>query len=150
MPRNQGHVVTGMVRPKGEDLRLTTNLVGAVDEAISHLSNVKEKKKYTYLEFDGKDPRPESSAQALVILFVGPEPAGKPPLELAPAETMKDGQRRLEIRESASAEIRFGEGRKAAYVRRVAPGYLLFTTTSALAPGPYAFNADGGYELTQE
>ena len=150
MPRNQGHVVIEMVRPKGDDLRLTTNLVGAVDEAISQLSNLKEKKRVTYLEFDGKDPRPESSSQAVVILFVGPDPSGKPPVELAPAQTTKEGQRRLVIREGPTTEVRFGESRQAAYIRRIAPGYLLFTTTSALAPGPYAFNADGGYELTQD
>jgi hypothetical protein len=81
---------------------------------------------------------------------VGAAPAGKPPVELAPAETTKDGQRRLVIKNGAAAEIRFGDHRMAAYIRSAGPGYLLFTTTCALAPGPYAFNADGGYELTQE
>jgi hypothetical protein len=150
MPRNQGRVVVEKIRTKGDDLQLPTNLIGAVDEALSTLSNMKEKQKVTYLEFDGKDPRPESVAQALVILFVGAAPSEKPPVELAPAETTKDGQRRVVIRNGPADEIRFGDHRMAAYIRSAAPGYLLFTTTSALAPGPYVFNADGGYELTQE
>ncbi|HEY5078353.1 MAG TPA: hypothetical protein VII43_00845 [Opitutaceae bacterium] len=150
MPRNQGHVAIEMVRTKGEDLRMPTNLVGAVDEAIGTLSNLKEKQKFTYLEFDGKDPRPESSGPAIVILFVGAEPPGTPPLELAPEETTKEGPRRLEIGNGPTSEIRFGERREAAYVRRAAPGYLLYTSTAPLAPGPYAFNADVGYELTQQ
>jgi hypothetical protein len=150
MPKNQSHVVIEMVRPKGDDLRLTTSLVGAVDEAISQLSNLKDKTKVTYLQFDGKDSRPQSSGQALVILFVGPDPSGRPPVELAPMDLTKDGQRRLVIKDGPTTDIRFGERRLAAYIRRVAPGYLLFTTTSAPAPGPYAFNANGGYELTQD
>ena len=150
MPRNQGHVVIEMVRTKGGDLQLPTNILGAVDEAISTLSNINEKQKFTYLQFDGKDPRPESSGQALVILFVGSEPAAIPPVELAPAVTTKEGQRRTEIRNGPTSEIRFGERRMAGYVRRASPGYLLFTSTSPLSAGPYAFIADTGYELTQQ
>ena len=81
---------------------------------------------------------------------MGAEPSHTPPLELAPAETTKEGQRRLQIDNGPLTEIRFGERKLAAYVRRAAPGCLLLTSTGPLAPGPYAFNADTGYELTQQ
>jgi hypothetical protein len=149
MPKNLGHVATETVSPKSE-LKLPPNLIGAVNAGLGELTKDKEKKKVTYLEFDGKDPRPVSSGQAIVILFVGPEPSGKPAVELAPCEVQKDGQRRVELPGNSTTEIRFGDQRLASFVRRPSTGYILFTTTGVLAPGPYAFNADGGYELTQE
>jgi hypothetical protein len=149
MPRNLGHVATETVTTKTE-LKPPPNLIGAVNAGLDEMTQGKNKRKVTYLEFDGKDPRPESSGQAIVILYVGPEPDGKPPVELAPAETTREGQRRVELPGKSESDMRFGEQRLAAYVRRPAPGYILLTTTGVLAPGPYAFNADAGYELTQE
>jgi hypothetical protein len=168
MPRNNGHIVVETVRPKSE-LQLPTNIVGAVSEGISAIGREKEKQKVAYLVFDGKDPRPESAGPAVVILYVGPKPAGKGELELAPTETSKDGARRIEIPGGATKEqakapdeaadshdhaapvvVRIGEQRLAAYVRDAGTGYTLFTSTSTLAPGSYVFNADTAYELTQD
>jgi hypothetical protein len=168
MPRNNGHVVVETVRPKSE-LQLPSNIVGAVNEGISALTREKDKQKVTYLVFDGKDPRPESAGPAIVILYVGPRPQGKGELELAPTETYKDGDRRIEIPGNAAkapvketdeaadphahlapVAVRIGDQRFAAYVREAGPGYTLFTTTSTLAPGSYVFNADTAYELTQD
>ena len=86
----------------------------------------------------------------MILLFVGPELSGAPPVELASAETLKDGRRRVTIIGGSSTKIRFGEQRLAAYVREVASGSILLTTTVAPAPGSYVFNADAGYELVQE
>lgn len=167
LPRNNGHVVVETVRPKSE-LQLPTNIVGAVNEGISALAREKDKQKIAYLLLDGKDPRPESAGPAMVILYVGPKLPGKGVLELAPAETDKDGNRRIEIPGGAKmapkaaevpadphaqptpAEVHLGEQRLAAYVRDAGPGYTLFTSTSTLAPGSYVFNADTAYELTQD
>jgi hypothetical protein len=149
MPRNGAHVATETETDKSQ-LQLPPNIIGAVNAGLAEFTKQKEKRKVTYLEFPGKDPLPSSGGQAIVILFVGPEPHGRPAVELAPTELQKDGQRRIELTGKSETQIRFGEQGLAAYVRRPAPGYLLFTTTGALAPGDYAFNADGGYELAQE
>jgi hypothetical protein len=150
MPRNNGHVVVETITKKS-DLSLPSNIVGAVDMGVRQLANLKDKTKVSYLEFDGKEARPESSGQTMLILFVGPTPAGKPPFELAPTELQKkDGIRRIEVATAPGAEVRLGEQRLAAYVRGAGTGYTLFTTTSALSAGTYAFNADAPYELTQE
>jgi hypothetical protein len=150
LPRNGGHVATEMVREKGGDLHLPTNLVGAMDEAISQLSNVKEKRKVTYLVFDGKDPRPESSSTSMVILFAGEAPKSSPPVALAPTQVGKDGQRRIEVPENASTQARFGEQAVAGFVRSAGPGYILFTSTAQVEPGTYAFSADAAYEVAQD
>jgi hypothetical protein len=63
---------------------------------------------------------------------------------------VKDGIRRVEVGGGSTTKIRFGDQRVAAYVRRVGPGVVLLTTTSAPTPGAYAVNADGGYEFTQQ
>jgi hypothetical protein len=63
---------------------------------------------------------------------------------------LKEGQRRVEIEDIPPTPIRFVGQPLAAYVRKIGPGLILFTATSPLAPGPYAFNADDGYELNQE
>jgi hypothetical protein len=149
MPKNQGHVATETETDKS-GVQLPPNIIGAVNAGLAEFTKSKDKKKITYLEFPGKDPLPSSSGQALVILFVGPEPKGKSALELAPTELQKDGQRRIELAGKSETEIRFWDQGVAAYIRRPAPGFLLFTTTGALAPGNYALNADGGCELTQE
>jgi hypothetical protein len=167
MPRNNGHVVIVTESAKS-NFALPTNIMGAVNAGISALSEKKEKQKIPYLVFDGKVARPESSGPAMVILFVGPKPSGKAQLEIAPAELEKEGNRRIQLpdgtpapkeAEDASAEgrshlkpaeVRLGDARLAAYVRDAGPGYTLFTTTSTLVPGPYVFNADAPYELTEE
>jgi hypothetical protein len=149
MPKNLGHVASETQTSKSE-FKLPPNLIGAVNAGLGEMTKEKDKKKVTFLEFDGKDPRPVSTGQSIVILYAGPEPEGEPSVELAPAETGKDGQRRVELPGKPEAGIRFGEQRLAAYVRSPAPGYILYTTTGVLAPGPYAFKADTGYELTQE
>jgi len=172
MPKNNGHVIIETVRPKSDsDLAVPSNVAGAVTETVSAglsaLSNEKKKEKIPYLVFDGKDPRPESSGPAMVILFVGPRPAGRTHFELASAELQKEGNRRIELPAGTAAppkadaqadgrerppspEIRLGDPLMAAYVRSAGSGYTLFTTTSTLVPGPYVFNADAPYELTQE
>jgi hypothetical protein len=169
MPKNNGHVTIVTLSEKS-DLELPNNLIGAVNAGLTAFSTKKEKQKIAYLVFDGKDPRPESSAPAMVILVVGAQHPGKVRFELAPAELQKDGTRRIEIPGGAAMappkppanaapdanvhvkppEIRLGDELLAAYVRSAGPGYILFTTTSTLVPGPYVFNADAPYELTQE
>jgi hypothetical protein len=170
LPKNNGHVVVETVRPKGGDAAIPNNLLGVVNEGINAITREKNKVKVSYLVLDGKDYRPESSGQTMVILFVGAKPAGKEPFELAPTDLQKDGTRRLEIPGGAEpaapkaaadasadahahptpTEVRLGEQRLAAYVRDAGPGYTLFTTTSSLVPGPYVFNADVPYELAAE
>ncbi len=149
MPKNNGHVVVETVRPKS-DVAVPSNILGVVSEGINAITREKNKLKVSYLVFDGKDYKPESSGQAMVILFVGSTPAGKTPFELAPTELQKEGPRRLEIPGGSASEIRIGEQRLAAYVRSAGVGYTLFTTTSPLVPGPYVFNADVPYELIEE
>ena len=153
LPKNGGHVVIETVN-SASDLRLPTNIMGVLEAGLAQLAKSKGKGKVEgkvpYLEFDGKDPRPKSNGPAIILLFIGPASPDTPPVELAPAETLLDGRRRVEILGNSPAKIRFGEQRLAAYIRQVAPDSVLLTTTSALAPGPYVFNADVGYELTQE
>lgn len=148
LPRNNGHVVVETIRQKSDE-ELPTNIVAMVAAGMDQIAKESNKKKVSYLEFDGKDPRPESSGPALVLL-VGPDPTGRPQLELAATETVKDGIRRVEVGGGSTTKIRFGDQRVAAYVRRVGPGVVLLTTTSAPTPGAYAVNADGGYEFTQQ
>jgi hypothetical protein len=149
LPANQGHVATEAVTPKS-DLQLPTNIADALQMGVDHLVKAKEAKKVPFLEFPGKDKRPESSAQATTILFIGPEPAGSPPVELASEETKKDGSRAVELTSAEPGTVRFAALRAPAFVRQVSPGVILLTTTSTLAPGPYAFDADHGYELIQD
>jgi hypothetical protein len=149
LPPNLGHVVVETISPKSE-LQVPSNLADALTMGVEHLMKDKDSRKVPFLEFAGKDPRPKSSGQAVTILFVGPQPSSAPPVELAAEETKKDGTRTVEVLDGSPDAIRFGEQRMAAYVRQVAPGYTVLTTTSTLAPGPYAFNADRGYELNQE
>lgn len=148
LPRNNGHVVVETIRQKS-DVEMPTNIVAMVAEGMNQIAKESNKKKVSYLEFDGKVPRPESSGPALVLL-VGPDPTGRLQLELAATETVKDGIRRVEVGGDSTTRIRFGDQRLAAYVRRVGTGFVLLTTTSAPAPGVYAVNADGGYEFTQD
>jgi hypothetical protein len=149
LPANQGHVVTEAVAPKS-DMQLPTNIADALQMGVDHLVKAKEAKKVPFLEFPGKDKRPESSAQATTILFIGPVLTGSPPVELASEEVKKDGSRAVELTSAEPGTIRFAALRAPAFVRQVSPGVILFTTTSTLAPGPYAFNADHGYEMTQD
>jgi hypothetical protein len=149
LSRNNGHVVVETVRLP-ESFEIPPNVVEALSEGIAQPAWENGKLKITYLQFDGKDPRPASNAPAMVLLFVDPTSSDSSQVELAPAETLKDGQRRVVIVSGSPTKIRFGKRRLAAYVRHVAPGFTLLTTTSALPPGPYVFNADAGYELIQE
>jgi hypothetical protein len=148
LPRNNGHVVVETIRQKSDE-ELPTNIVAMVAAGMDQLAKESNKKKVSYLEFDGKDPRPESNGPALVLL-VGPDPKGRPLLELAATETVKDGIRRVEVGGGSTTKIHFGDQRVAAYVRRIGPGVVLLTTTSAPSPGAYAVNADGGYEFIQD
>jgi hypothetical protein len=94
----------------------------------------------------------------------GPNPAGRPlsfsswarlrmecPRSslLAPSPR-RTGKRRVEVMGGPGVKPRFGYSRLPAYVRQVAPGFIMLTTTSALEPGPYVLNADQGYELIQD
>jgi hypothetical protein len=149
LPTNLGHVVVETEGPTSV-FQLPTSLSDAVDKGLDEIAKQKQKRKIPYLEFSGTDPRPESSGQAIVVLFVGASPSWTPALELARGESTKDGKRRVEVMGGPAVRPRFGDNRLAAYVRQVAPGFILLTTTSALEPGPYVLNADRGYELTQE
>lgn len=149
LPTNLGHVVVETEGPKSE-FQLPANFSAAVEKGLDEIAKQKEKRKASYLRFDGTDPRPVSSGLAIVVLFVGGQAQAAPVLELAPAETTKDGKRRVEVMGGLGDKVRFGYARLSAYVREVAPGCIMLTTTSALAPGPYVLNADRGYELTQE
>jgi hypothetical protein len=151
LPKNGGHIVLRKVESASE-LRLPTNIIAVLEEAVAKLEETKGKgeRKVPYLEFEGKDPRPKSNEQTIIVLFIGPTPSDTPAVELAAAETMPDGRRRVELLGDSPTRIRFGEQRLAAFIRQIAPGSILLTTTSPLAPGPYVFKADVGYELTQE
>ena len=153
LPKNGGHVVVETVHSASE-LRLPTNIIAVVEAGVNELAKKGGKgnveAKVPYLEFDGKDPRPKFNGPAMVLLFIGPAPTGVPPVELAPAETLPDGRRRIEIMGDSPTKTRLGDQRLAGYVRPVAPDAILLTSTSGLAPGPYVFNADVGYELIQE
>jgi hypothetical protein len=149
MPKNAGRIVLEKVKSSSE-LRLPINVAEIDMEEEGGPARTEHKGKVPYLEFDGKVPRPKSNGPAIIVLFIGPAPADIPPVELAPAETLPDGRRRVELMGDAPTMIRFGEQRLAAYVRQIAPNAMLFTTTSPLPPGPYVFKADAGYELTQE
>jgi hypothetical protein len=149
LPRNQGHRVVETVRPE-TDAHLSLNLLEDVGQGIGLIAREKQKQKVSYFEFPGRDPRPESRGPAITLLFVGHLPSGRPPVELAPCETTKEGRRRVMIMNGSPDVIRFGETRVAAYVREFAPGVVMLTTTSPLDPGPYVFSADTGYELTCE
>lgn len=157
LPTNHGHVVAEPV-PKPDDdeeaaiaLRALKGIKGD-DDPPEETSKGKGKEKPTipYLMFDGKDPRPANHGPVIVLLFVGPASAGEPEVELARAQTLADGRRRVKIMGGSPTTIRVGEQRLAAYVRRVAPNAILLTTTSATARGAYIFNAGAGYELIQE
>jgi len=161
-------VIIESVKPPKEEGAMPGNIVGVAEAGLSALTSKSDKIKVTYLVFDGKEARPASGGQAMVILFVGSPPSGRVPFELAPTEVDKDGVRRLEIpggpaatppkgsepgegrHRGAPGDVKLGEQRLAAYIRGAGPGYFLFTTTGALAPGPYVFNADVPYELAQE
>ena len=149
MPRNGGRIVLEKVE-SSLGLKLPINVAEIDMEEEGGPAMTGHKGKVPYLEFDGKDPRPRSNAPVIIVLFIGPEPSDTPPVELAPAQTLPDGRRRVELMGDAPTMIRFGEQRPAAYVRQVAPNAILFTTTSPLPPGPYVFKADVGYELTLE
>jgi hypothetical protein len=71
-------------------------------------------------------------------------------VELAPCEPMKDGGRRVKVAKGEQGMIRLGDAAMAAFVRQVAPRCVALTTTAAPEAGPYAFNADTGYELKVE
>jgi hypothetical protein len=149
LPKNQGHFVTETIKPDA-NLHLSLSVIDLLGQGIGLVSREKDKMKVIFFQFDGKDPRPVSRGVATTLLFVGSEPKGKPPIELARAEVQKDGSRRVLKAGGPADSLRLGETRVAAFVRQVAPGCFMLTTTSSLEPGPYAFNADTGYELTRE
>ena len=153
LPKNGGHVVTETIHASSEP-GLPEDIVSAVEEGVGELAKMAGKgkgdRKVSYLEFDGKDPCPESNGPAVVLLFIGSISPDTPLLDMAPVERLPNGRRRVEIQRGSSAGIRFIGQRLAAYVRQVAAGATMLTTTSAIPAGPYAFNADTGYELTQK
>lgn len=144
LPRNNGHVVVEKIHPMTQE-EASGGALGFISQGVRSLAQ--KGVKIAYLEFDGKDPRPECGGDAVTLLYVGPALAGMPPVEVAPVETLKDGRRGLEIIAGAPNRIQFGEQRQAAFVREAGPAAVLLTATSALAPGAYAFNADAGYEF---
>jgi len=145
LPRNNGHVVVETIHPMTAE-EASGGALGAVASGVRRLAQ--KGVKVAYLEFDGKDPRPEADGKVVTLLFIGPELSRAPLMELALADVLKDGRRGIEVAGGPPAAISFGEQRAAAYVRPVGRGAVLLTTTSALAPGSYALNADVGYELS--
>jgi len=144
LPRNNGHVVVEKIHPMTQE-EASGGALGFISQGVRTLAQ--KGVKIAYLEFDGKEPRPECGGDAVTLLYVGPALPGMPPVEVAPVETLKDGRRGLEIIGGAPNRIQFGEQRQAAFVREAGPAAVLLTATSALAPGAYAFNADAGYEF---
>jgi len=144
LPKNNGHVVVETIHPMTDE-ESQAGALGVLASGVRRLAQKGEK--IPYLEFNGKDPRPRSGGSAVTVLFVGPAPARTPPLELAPLETLKDGRRGIMVAGGSPGVIQFGEQRVAAYVRMAGPGAVLLTATSGLPAGPYALNADVGYEL---
>jgi hypothetical protein len=149
LPKNLGRLVEETERPSS-NLHLTLNVLDAVGQGMSLVSREKEKQKTTYLEFTGKDPQPSATGPAITVIYVGVLPAGNPMVELAPCEPMKDGGRRVKVAKGEQGMIRLGDAAMAAFVRQVAPRCVALTTTAAPEAGPYAFNADTGYELKVE
>ena len=152
MPHNGGHVAEEKPSASDSGPQLPRNLEEAVDESVKALiaERGKKKEKVAYLEFAGADARPVARAATVVVLWVGPDPDGAPALEMAPAQTRKDGQRWVDIVQAGAGKVRFGEDRVAAFVRKVGARSTLLTTTSSLPAGPYALNAGETYELTKE
>ncbi len=159
LPANQAHVVAEPIKTAGdgEGPGIPTSISGLVSMGMGEITKGggrrKDKAKDTisYLEFDGKDPRPVAHGPAIVLLFIGPEQEGEPTAGLAPAEIMKDGRRRVKLAPGLAEGNRLGVLPQAAYVRKVAPNAILLTTTTGPAtPGPYIFSAGGGFELTEE
>jgi len=148
LPENGGKVVVETIRPDS-DMNLPVSLTAAIQTVANAIDREQKKEKVPYLEFDGKDPRPEANGAAMVLLYVGPRPQGEPPVELAQAELTKSGQRRLRVRNGPEARIEFGDDRLPVYLRSAGDGRILVTTTAMASPGPYVFIAGAGYELTQ-
>lgn len=145
LPRNNGHMATETVHPMTDE-EASGGALGVLSQGVRRMASKGEK--VSYLEFDGKDPRPQTGPAAVTLLFIGEDSTRTPQVELAPLDTLKDGRRRIEMVGGSRETARFGEQRCAAFVRRVGAGAVLLTSTAALAPGTYAFNADVGYELT--
>jgi hypothetical protein len=149
LPKNNGHVVVVETKADAGD-EAPSNIADAVAIGIQHLVKKREVIKTPYLRFDGKEPTPVSASPAMVICVVGTTLAGNVPAELAPTEVLKEGDRSVEIVLGPGAKVAIGDQREAAYVRRVDPSHVLLTTTAPLAPGPYALNAGGTYEVRQD
>jgi hypothetical protein len=148
LPRNNGHVVVETVKEPSGILQ-ATNIADALTKEIASLAAKKKEKKISYLEFDGKDPLPESTGQAVVLCLVGPAMAGHSKVQITSTEMQKEGQRRVEIGGGSPEKIVFGD-ELATYTREVSPGHILITTTSALGAGSYALNVGGGFEFRQD
>ncbi|HMD60036.1 MAG TPA: hypothetical protein VKG78_01310, partial [Opitutaceae bacterium] len=144
LPRNNPHVTVETIHPKSAEEE-SIGFLGVVSQGVGRLAG--KGVKISYLEFDGKDPRPDSAGAAVTILFIGQDIPRTPSLEVAAEQVLKDGRRGVEIPGASPGSIQFGEQRVAAYVRRAGPGATLLTATSALPPGPYALSADVAYEF---
>ena len=148
---HQGHLVEESVRDAASDIQLPRSLLEIVAMGITQLSKKDQANmKVSYLQFGGKDPRPVSTGSAVVLLCIGLKSAENAALEIAPAETSKDGQRRIQVARGTGAGIDFGPQHLATYVRQASPRAVLLTTTSALVAGPYVLNVEGGAEFVHE
>jgi hypothetical protein len=143
LPRNNGHVVVETKHVANDDP--DGSPLGLVSAGVKRITD--KGQKVPYLEFDGKEPRPECPSLPVVVLFNATEPNGDLSLELAPTTIGKEGRRRLQVVTGAAQSVHFGEQRVAAYVRRMGANSYLLTPTAVLPPGTYAVNADHGYEL---
>ncbi|HEY1793502.1 MAG TPA: hypothetical protein VGG34_11340 [Opitutaceae bacterium] len=149
LPENGGHVVIETVKPDS-DLRMPVNLESALEGIQGAFERRKKSQKVPFLEFDGKEPRPEVGGPAIVLLYVGSKLEGKPPMELGQADVTKSGQRRLPVLHGPEGKLEYGNDRLPAFVRTAGQGRMLLTTTAMPSPGPYVLIAGTGYELVQD
>jgi hypothetical protein len=145
LPRNNGHVIVEKSHAPMSDDEVDGGPLGLVSAGVRRMT---EKGKNTpYLEFDGREPVPECSPSAVVLLVKGPAARSLPGLELAQMAAGKEGKRRVQVVGAPPSSPKFGEQRVAAYTRHAGPEAVLFTATSSLPSGIYALNADVAYEV---
>ncbi len=148
LPDNLGHVALETA-DDGSELRLPTNLMAIVATGVDVLSRAKAKQKVSYVEFSGKDTPVKSDSTAWTLLMVGASSQAAQ-VEISPADVMRDGRVRVEVRGASTKAARLVGPRVSVFGRRPADGYLLVTTTSDLAAGPYVLLAGDAYQVTQE
>ena len=144
LPRNNGHVVVETTHVANDDP--DGSPLGLVSAGVRRITD--KGQKVPYLEFDGKEARPECPSLPVVILFIAADSNEALSLELAPTTLAKEGRRRHADRDRSGPvrSIRGTTGGRLCAAPNGTKSFLL-TATTGLSPGTYAFNADHGYEL---